>query len=462
VEAIPKRNPRFCNPTNKKHLKVMSMWFICIIGVGLLADAIRRYLRDGDEIPVVLGALACMISYRGWLLEQGVVRHVFFNYGIDFVFDQKSIVYASSMIIVGFVMLMSAYYCAKSKRAPVSEIDNPQRLRSYFLKVAPFLWGGGIVFMILFFLNAILFRESVDESGRVASSYSFLFGMGMTSFVIGFAVFADVVHRSSPMRYVYLATSAVFAAMTFNPSLRFQMLGWSLFLLIYFVRRIRPAKRLCVYAVAGLILGLGFTILGSFRYEESRIHSLDDKLTLGREDFLEANDVNFVDGMVMLTQVYPEHLNYAWGGEHLEILLRPIPRSLWPNKPKGSWVQKWANKVNSDEFSTGISPSIFGSFYAEAGVIGVVVFSLLYGFGLGQIYNWSLRFRSSLRTVIKAIVIASAFAVIRGGDLAGTVAFLGMSFWPISILFYFYIKDERGAQAMFRRLPPRLVHKASV
>lgn len=51
-------------------------------------------------------------------------------------------------------------------------------------------------------------------------------------------------------------------------------------------------------------------------------------------------DQNMLDGFMMLLDVYPYHLNYAYGMEHIEIALRPIPRSLWPGKPMGSYINK--------------------------------------------------------------------------------------------------------------------------
>jgi hypothetical protein len=73
-------------------------------------------------------------------------------------------------------------------------------------------------------------------------------------------------------------------------------------------------------------------------------------------------------------------------------------------------------------------------------VAGIVLLAVLYGCLLSRFTYWCSRFRSSLGPILKGAVIAGTFAIIRGGDLAGTVAFVGMSYWPLAFFFYRYRK----------------------
>src|SRR5207248_5211382 len=90
------------------------------------------------------------------------------------------------------------------------------------------------------------------------------------------------------------------------------------------------------------------------------------------ERFVFASDADMLDGMVLLQQVYPDMLEFRHGMEHLEILARPIPRSLWPNKPLGGYMNKLGLIDKDSGFNLGISQSLFGSFYEEGGMIGVI------------------------------------------------------------------------------------------
>jgi len=144
----------------------------------------------------------------------------------------------------------------------------------------------------------------------------------------------------------------------------------------------------------------------------------------------------------MVLQVYPQHLDYHWGSEHLEILYRPIPRSLWPNKPLGGYANKIGLNDNMGGGSVGISQSLYGSFYGEGGIFGIVVLCFIYALVLNRIMLISLRYKSDVRHLIKGITIASLVPLLRGGDLPGVYAFIGMTFWPV---FYFIYKYKKFA-----------------
>ena len=50
------------------------------------------------------------------------------------------------------------------------------------------------------------------------------------------------------------------------------------------------------------------------------------------------------------------------------------------------------------------------------------------------------RYNSDLYWLIKGIILASFIPILRGGDLPGIVAFIGMSYWPVFVMIYLYNK----------------------
>ena len=130
---------------------------------------------------------------------------------------------------------------------------------------------------------------------------------------------------------------------------------------------------------------VSFLTLGLRRYRQIAELNLVDQFTLGFENLTKLGDFNMVDGMVMLLQVFPNYLDFYYGMGHIEILLRPIPRALWPDKPVGGWQQKLAvqrasefygSGADADLFGVGISPSLVGDFYSEGGLIAIIIFSI--------------------------------------------------------------------------------------
>jgi hypothetical protein len=60
-----------------------------------------------------------------------------------------------------------------------------------------------------------------------------------------------------------------------------------------------------------------------------------------------------------------------------------------------------------------------------------------------------LNFNSDTRHLIKGATIASIIPLLRGGDLPGIYAFIGMSFWPI--IFFVSRYKAFSKKIMFQR-----------
>jgi hypothetical protein len=87
-------------------------------------------------------------------------------------------------------------------------------------------------------------------------------------------------------------------------------------------------------------------------------------------------------------------------------------------------------------FTLGISPSLFGSFYQEGGTIGVAVLAAIYGFAFGRLVQWSARLLPLTGLVIRGSTCAALVPLLRGGDLPGNYAWIGMSFWPVALVLF--------------------------
>jgi len=98
-------------------------------------------------------------------------------------------------------------------------------------------------------------------------------------------------------------------------------------------------------------------------------------------------------------------------------------------------------------FTLGISPSLFGSFYQEGGLVGVVLLSIIYGFGFGRLISFSTRIVPLAGLLLRGILAAAIVPLLRGGDLPGIYAWFGMSFWPCLLLLWL------GQRQFFARIP---------
>jgi len=424
-------------------LITLSLCQITWIVLGVLWVA-RRH----DEIPLLISAvLFYVFDFRLWALFLGWASPAnLTNFGFD-PLDSESALEVESIAVLGQTVLLSIYMLAQRHR-----IDVPDKLASP--ELLHWLKSRVVALAVICILVSLLARRSVGiqlASGRSmgfeVSSYLILFSLSL----VGIAILIAALWKSRAFHTEgeKLAALLFFVAiiyLTFQPSMRFQFLGWFVAVTIILSSGLSFVRRAQVLSI-GLIGAVGlFAVAGTLRNAEEPTAELEQSAW---ERFTFAEDANMLDGFVLLRQVYPQMLGYSYGGEHLEILERPIPRAWWPDKPVGGYMNKLGIITADSGFTLGISPSLFGSFYQEGGLIGVVLLSIIYGFGFGRLVSFSTCIVPLAGLLLRGILAAAIVPLLRGGDLPGIYAWFGMSFWPCLLLLWL------GRHDFFARTPYR-------
>jgi len=404
--------------------------------IALLVISGIWLLRRNDEIPLLISTLLFYVSsFRYGVVTSGLGRWINTSSRIGLgAITKEDALTALSYIILGQICFLATYMWRQRQILPVTvPFGEPFFFR--WLRPTVILFG-------LFCLPLILLtRSSVItqlRSGRSLafeiSGYLYLFPLvliGVAVLLVCLWKFGGLPSAISKIGAVLILIGVVY--FTFGPSRRFQFLGWLIASAVILSCSYRPKTRLIILSgLAVLCLGL-FALAGVMR--NPQLTDVLNQATLERA--YSAEDANMLDGFVMVQHVYPHHLDFRWGMEHLEILLRPIPRAWWPEKPVGGGYASQFGLVNSSKGTTlGISPSLFGSFYAEGGIIGILCFSVLYGAIVAAIVRCSTRIQPFAGVMIRAILSASLVPLLRGGDLAGIYAWIGMAFWPCFLLLW--------------------------
>ena len=422
-------------------LIALSLCQVAWIVLGVLWVA-RRH----DEIPLLIGAvLFYVFTFRLWALVMGWASPTdLTNFGFN-PLDPGSALEVECIAVFGETILLSVYMLAQRRR-----IDVPDKLAS--LELLGWLKPRVIALGVICILVSLLARRSVGiqlASGRSmgfeVSSYLILFSLSL----VGVAILIAALWKS---RAFYtggerFGASLFFVAisyLTFQPSMRFQFLGWVVAVTIILSSGLSFLRRAQVLAI-GLVGAISlFAVAGALRNAEDPTVELEHSTW---ERFAFAQDANMLDGFALLRQVYPEMLDYSHGAEHFEILERPIPRAWWPGKPVGGYMNKLGIITAETGFTLGISPSLFGSFYQEGGLVGVVILSIIYGFGFGRLVSFSTRIVPLAGLLLRGILAAAIVPLLRGGDLPGIYAWFGMSFWPCLLLLWL------GRHDFFARIP---------
>ncbi len=259
--------------------------------------------------------------------------------------------------------------------------------------------------------------------------------------VLVYLIYSNLdLRKAGASKIFFLAIFVYAASRTYSSAGRFQFLSWAVAVGVIMVKDTSPVLKLRTYIIGGFFLSIAFGLAGAMRGKNSSEFTFRERMDMAMSRNTSGEDQTMLDGFMMVLQVYPQHLNYHYGGEHLEVLFRPIPRSLWPGKPLGGYANKLGLNDNMGGGSVGISQSLFGSFYGEGGVLGIFIFSIIYSSLLFIIFRYGDRYDSDVRWIIKGITISSFIPLLRGGDLPGVYAFIGMTFWPTVFFIYRYNK----------------------
>jgi oligosaccharide repeat unit polymerase len=117
----------------------------------------------------------------------------------------------------------------------------------------------------------------------------------------------------------------------------------------------------------------------------------------------------------MLAKKYVDINGYDYGEQYFAYLSRPIPRSIWPEKPTLLGI-----KIREEfwgDTQGGITPTVFGEFYTSFGYFGLIAGSAFIGYlirFLEQLYQRSL-VKSDSSVLYGILTVNIIFTMVRSG-----------------------------------------------
>lgn len=397
-------------------------------------------LRRNDEIPLLVSFLLLYVTgYRYWVVTHGLNDWVNLSqFGIEYITKNEALS-ALGYIVLAQSCFLTTYLYFQRLKIPVTQ---PTGLSPFLLWLRPKVIAFGLCCLPL----VVLVRGNVVSQISSGRSLAFQVSGYLYQFpfvLVGIATLIMCLWKFGGMPKWWHKLAAVIiligvANLTFRVSGRFQLIGWLSTTGIIFSSSFKPARRLWLLG-SFLILAVSvFAIAGAMRGQGADY----DLQSVALDRFIGAEDANMLDGFVLLKRYVPDLVPYRLGMTHLEILLRPIPRALWPGKPVGGGYMATVGLSNATEgFTLGISPTLFGDFYSEGGVLAMVLLAIAYGIMLAKIVRWSVWLHPFAGILVRAMICAALVPVLRGGDMAGVAAWLGMAFWPCVLLLWVKRKE---------------------
>jgi len=405
--------------------------------LGLFAMVL--FFIKNDEMPILFVLFFYTSGIQRYnLVKAGASRWVVVAYSKNiFNLNDELGLQALNYFFLGTLVITLSYALFAFYRKPPSVFYDDKITLLYFLKQNQVLIITGFVLIasVSFYAKRAFIASFLETGGGLAlgGSYYQMIGFGLGGVIpLMYLIFRSFEFKTQFIPKLAIGAIMAFAAsLTYSSSGRFQFISWAITIGIILVGDSNPFYKLRIYLLGGFAVSLAFGLAGVSRRVDTAKMGNFEKLSAAWQRNKSTEDATMLDGFMMVLQVYPQHLDYHYGTEHLEILYRPIPRSIWPDKPLGGYANKLGLNENMAGGSVGISQSLYGTFYGEGGVAGIVILSIVYAFLINRIMKNSLNFNSDTRHMIKGATIASIIPLLRGGDLPGIYAFIGMSFWPI-------------------------------
>ncbi len=209
-------------------------------------------------------------------------------------------------------------------------------------------------------------------------------------------------------------------------------------------------KGLLLGLAASLLLGMMVlrTFRGQFQDAESLADIQIDVVGSILFAFEGGGELGYSKWVFRVLEVVPEHYDYLYGQSYYRLLLTPIPRSIWPDKPLNSQriIAQW---IDPDAKSVQTTPvGIIGDLYVNFGMWGVLGM-FVFGHFLGRLDR-----RNTVESMLlMAIAFAMMFHLARG---AFTNPVLNL------IVYYVIIRIAAGyLRGKTARTPPQKTAHAS-
>jgi hypothetical protein len=194
----------------------------------------------------------------------------------------------------------------------------------------------------------------------------------------------------------------------------------------YLLKGKRP--KIYTILIAGLVLMIA---MGSIVMLRSRNRIAFTPEALSGEVQREITDSGAAAGMMVLLSVFPDMNEFIHFQLFEELLIAPIPRALWPEKPRLRGVQNIAEQFVPRSHA----PPFFGPYYAAFGYIGSILSMAILGAASGWIYSlWKRKQSSILRTVLLALWLALLWDLYHRGGLIWSIAKVVYAIGPILII----------------------------
>jgi oligosaccharide repeat unit polymerase len=198
---------------------------------------------------------------------------------------------------------------------------------------------------------------------------------------------------------------------------------------VYFCLKHRRRPGIAAMAVGTLICIAAIGIIGDLRNSfrsGAQVQLSDVSARSAGTSFAASLDI--YQPYLAIIDGFPDRHEFLWGSSFAYLLVHPIPRSLWPEKPEAPIVGITRLTLGDAAVQSGVAYPNIGEFYANFGVAGIVIGMWLFGIVMRCSYEYMKRYSDNdWARVAYAITLPFLVQVVSRGyfvQIAQEAAFL--------------------------------------
>lgn len=205
----------------------------------------------------------------------------------------------------------------------------------------------------------------------------------------------------------------------------FVALGIAIFALWTIARRVRMPPKSAI--AASLMLLVVFDFIGSDRNAVKKIVAGVSTGAALYEGYVErrsgnggTSDMEEFDGLTSYLEVLPSKTGWSYGTDYLRLLVWPIPRAVWHDKP----VLTSSINFNDYGYFIAMTLTLYIESYSGLGYFSLILFVMLAGFVSARFYLKAASGRSALTFFSYLCFIMYCFVLFRDGWVSFSYLFL--------------------------------------
>jgi len=377
-------------PSSVNPLLFFILGVLLFIGLPYFIDPLMRDYSYNDFTKVGIFTIAGTISFFiGWL----IIKKRQFNNGFILSYFKPKLYILYIFFLIGFLI-------------------------QYFLLKK---FGSGLLERIILIRGASgIYTDNIWESfWRIPYTFSFGFINGSSFLAIYFLIKNQITNRFLKLLTILIYSIAVI--LNFSTGTRmniFTILFGPIILYLYETKNIKSFLKVKRLIFIGFIFAVLFgliAVLSSIRDTGLKSEFNINFLNIVTYGLNQVPDFNSAIAM------FPKEKNFLYGSTYLAVLVNPIPREFFPNKPVG--IGSIVGEVDPiSRAGTSISITFFGEAYANFGIIGVIIMPFIWGFISKVLFNWFRKnYNSDIVKIIYFYILPFYTIEVRGGFLEITM-----------------------------------------